>query len=197
MTRAVNLIARWRSRAFVHRPQPRGGVGSSLHRTRRPLRVGRRQLRSTAHRQRRAELRPPPIAHRMALSVSSCLAIRERLAPIARRTAISRWRAVPRASTRVATLAQTMSSTTPTASANIVSAARLAAIANSLMGSTSKRTFREEVVAIADRAVSAAAPRQSRRLSVAAPAERRRTAERSQSPSGHDRTREPAVTGAQ
>jgi hypothetical protein len=78
------------------------------------------------------------MALRMTLSVSSCLAIRERLAPNARRTASSRWRAVPRASNKVATFAQTMISTT-TASANVVSAGRLAAIACSLIGSTSKR----------------------------------------------------------
>ncbi len=47
------------------------------------------------------------------LSMSSSRTTRPRLAPIARRTAISRWRSAPRARSRLPTLAQAMSSTKP------------------------------------------------------------------------------------
>ena len=70
----------------------------------------------------------PPIAARTRLSVMNCRTIRPRLAPTARRTATSRCRAVPRASSRLATFAHTISSTAPTAIVITRSAGRLAAI---------------------------------------------------------------------
>ena len=48
------------------------------------------------------------------LSISNCVMMRLRLAPIDNRTAISRWRLVARASSRFAVLAQAMSSSNPT-----------------------------------------------------------------------------------
>jgi hypothetical protein len=51
-----------------------------------------------------------PQAVRTSASVSSCRNTRARFAPIARRTAISRRRAVPRASSRLATLAHATAS---------------------------------------------------------------------------------------
>jgi hypothetical protein len=56
----------------------------------------------------------PPSRATTALSTSVCCTSRQRLAPTAARTLISRWRPVARASIRLATLAQAMSSTTPT-----------------------------------------------------------------------------------
>ena len=66
------------------------------------------------HSARRAPEAPPASARRT-LSVKSCRARRVRLAPTAKRTQISRVRAVPRASRRPATLAQAISNTRPTA----------------------------------------------------------------------------------
>ena len=63
----------------------------------------------------RATPQAPPRAASTRLSTSSCRAISARDAPSAVRTVISRWRAVPRASSRLATLAQAISSTKPTA----------------------------------------------------------------------------------
>ena len=57
----------------------------------------------------------PPIAESSTLSVSSCAMMRPRPAPIAERIAISRRRPVARTSSRLATLAQAISSTRPTA----------------------------------------------------------------------------------
>ena len=57
----------------------------------------------------------PPATDSRTLSVSSCLMIRPRPAPIAERIAISRRRAVARTSSRFATLAQAMSRTKTTA----------------------------------------------------------------------------------
>ena len=65
--------------------------------------------------------------------------MRPRLAPTARRTAISRRRAVPRASIRFATFAQTISNTAPTAIVSTRSAGRLAATICSFTPSISKR----------------------------------------------------------
>ena len=56
----------------------------------------------------------PPRTASTRLSVSSCLMMRPRAAPSADRTAISRVRAVARASSRLATFAQHRSSTKPT-----------------------------------------------------------------------------------
>ena len=58
---------------------------------------------------------PPPMRERTRLSVSSCRTSRQRLAPSAVRMAISFWRAAARASSRLATLAQVMIRTKPTA----------------------------------------------------------------------------------
>ena len=55
-----------------------------------------------------------PASARIALSTSSCRTIRARPAPMARRTAISLRRALPRASIRPATLVHAMSSTNAT-----------------------------------------------------------------------------------
>ena len=57
----------------------------------------------------------PPIAESKILSVSICLTTRPRLAPIAARTAISFCRAAPRARRRLATFAQAINRTNPTA----------------------------------------------------------------------------------
>ena len=64
----------------------------------------------------RATSRPaaPPIRANKTLSVSSCLTIFPRPAPIASRTAISLRRATPRASSVLATFVQAISKTTPT-----------------------------------------------------------------------------------
>ncbi len=56
----------------------------------------------------------PPIAASTRLSINSCRTSRPRLAPNASRTEISRPRVVARASSRFATFAQAMSSTSPT-----------------------------------------------------------------------------------
>ena len=67
----------------------------------------------------------PPIAASIRLSDSSCANSRPRLAPMAARTASSRWRALPCASIRLATLAQAISSTKPTAPSSSQSADRV------------------------------------------------------------------------
>ncbi len=67
----------------------------------------------------------PPTAESNTLSVSSCRASRQRPAPIAVRIAISRCRAVARASSRLARLAQAISSTKPTAPMSTSSAGRI------------------------------------------------------------------------
>ena len=56
----------------------------------------------------------PPRSASNRLSVMSCANSRPRLAPIDARTASSRCRAVPRASSRLATFTQAISSTKPT-----------------------------------------------------------------------------------
>ena len=66
----------------------------------------------------------PPATLRTTLSVSSWRTIRPRPAPSAPRTASSRRRAIPRASSRPATLAHAISSTSPVAAASIRSAGR-------------------------------------------------------------------------
>ncbi len=53
----------------------------------------------------------PPARARTTLSTISCEQMRPRLAPSARRTAISRWRDAPRATNRFATLAHAISRT--------------------------------------------------------------------------------------
>ena len=58
------------------------------------------------------------------LSVSSCRASRARPAPMAARTAISRWRVAARDSRRFETLTQAMSSSRPTAANRIHSVSR-------------------------------------------------------------------------
>ena len=60
----------------------------------------------------------PPMSASSTLSVSSCRAIRSRLAPTAARIAISFCRTAARAISRLATLAQAINSTKPTAPNN-------------------------------------------------------------------------------
>ncbi len=62
-----------------------------------------------------------------------------RLPPIAVRMAISRPRVVPRASSRLATLAQPISSTHPTAPSRISSAGRTLPTIRSVSGTASTR----------------------------------------------------------
>ena len=61
----------------------------------------------------------PPASDRIVLSARSCPAMRPRVAPMAARTASSFRRPVPRASSKLATLAQAISSSNPTAPARI------------------------------------------------------------------------------
>ena len=68
---------------------------------------------------------PPPISDRTMPSVSTCRTTRRRAAPIASRTAISRFRDAARASIRFATFAHAMSSTQATAPNNTKSARRV------------------------------------------------------------------------
>jgi hypothetical protein len=74
---------------------------------------------------------PPPIAATSTLSVSKCRTTRDRLAPTANRMAISRCRAVPRASNNPETLVDT---TTSTSSTTTPSAVLAGAIAKSTTG---------------------------------------------------------------
>ena len=71
----------------------------------------------------------PPASETRMLSVSSCLSRRSRVAPRAVRTAISFERAAARASSRLATLAQAMRSTNPTAPRSTSSAGRTSPVA--------------------------------------------------------------------
>ena len=66
----------------------------------------------------------PPATLRSTLSVSNCRTTRPRPAPSAPRMASSRRRAMPRARSRPATLAQASSSTSPVAAASMASAGR-------------------------------------------------------------------------
>jgi hypothetical protein len=66
----------------------------------------------------------PPIAARSRLSVRSCLTRRQRVAPSDRRTDSSFCREVARESSRLATFAHTMSSTSVTTTPRIVTACR-------------------------------------------------------------------------
>ena len=68
---------------------------------------------------------PPPSADSRTLSVSSWRRIRICPAPSAARTENSRWRAVARASSRLATFTQAISKTNPTAPSNTSSAGRM------------------------------------------------------------------------
>ncbi len=68
-----------------------------------------------------------------------CRITRARLAPIASRTAISRARAVPRAISRLATLAHTINSTTATATRNTRNAGRIGSTSSSLTGDNANR----------------------------------------------------------
>ena len=69
----------------------------------------------------------PPTSASSTLSVSNCRTMVRPDAPSARRIASSRWRAVPRARSRLATLAQAISSTNPTAPSIIQSVALVSA----------------------------------------------------------------------
>jgi len=87
-----------------------------------------------------AKSRPnaPPITARSRLSVSNCPISRARLAPSAVRIAISRSRTVARASNRLATFADAMSSTNATAPRSTSSAERTSPTIASSSGVTRK-----------------------------------------------------------
>ncbi len=78
----------------------------------------------------------PPAAAMTRLSVASCRTIRPRLAPSAMRVASSRRRPDARASSRLAMLAQAMSSTKVTAPASATSAGRICPVTRSARGWT-------------------------------------------------------------
>jgi hypothetical protein len=78
---------------------------------------------------------PPATASRK-LSVRNCRTMRSREAPIASRTATSRCRAEPRASSRLATLAQAISNTKPTAPSIVRKTGRTSRAMRSFMGTT-------------------------------------------------------------
>jgi hypothetical protein len=78
------------------------------------------KVRRTA--QARKTPRAPPSPESRALSASSWDTSRRRPAPIATRTAISFWRDAARARSRFVTLAQAISSTSPTAAHSTTSA---------------------------------------------------------------------------
>ena len=73
--------------------------------------------------------RMPPTPANSTLSVSIWRTIRMLLAPSTLRIAISFWRAVARLRRRLATLAQAMSRTNPTAASKTVRAGRISATA--------------------------------------------------------------------
>ena len=76
--------------------------------------VGRKFIRARSIQTASASPAAPPASDSVRLSTSNCEIIRDRLAPKARRTAISFCRAVARAIRRFATLAQAISRTSPT-----------------------------------------------------------------------------------
>ena len=78
----------------------------------------------------------PPMRARARLSTNRSLAMRLRVAPIARRIAISRCRTAPRASSRLATFAHATSSTNPTAAASNRRAGLTGPTTGSCKGST-------------------------------------------------------------
>ena len=80
----------------------------------------------------------PPARLTSTLSVMSCWSRRSRVAPSAVRTAISFERVAARARSRLATLAQAMSSTNPTAPSSTSSAGRTFPVAWMLSGVTSR-----------------------------------------------------------
>jgi hypothetical protein len=79
----------------------------------------------------------PPSIPRTRLSVSNCATSWRRLAPRAARTATSRRRACPRASSRFATFAQAMSSTSVTAPNRVTNVGRMSPTIRSCSGVTS------------------------------------------------------------
>ena len=81
---------------------------------RQPGRVDRQQRRE-CRAQPTSRPSAPPASDSRTLSVSSWRTMRPRAAPSAARIAISRWRPVARTSSRLATFAQAISSTKPTA----------------------------------------------------------------------------------
>ena len=86
-------------------------------------------------------LASPPSAARIRFSVSTCRTSRPPLAPSAARTASSCWRWQPRASSRLATLAQATSSTSDTAPSRIISGVRVASPITSVTGCTTTLHF--------------------------------------------------------
>ena len=84
----------------------------------------------------RARPRTPPHPASSTLSVSSWRTTRPRAAPIAERTANSRWRPAARASSRLATFAHAISSTSATAPNSTSSAVRTSPVVASRIGTT-------------------------------------------------------------
>jgi hypothetical protein len=82
----------------------------------------------------------PPVITNTRLSVRNCCASRDRAAPIARRTAISRWRATERATSKLETLRQAMSSTMQTAPSRTSSGWRTDPVMASRKGCTPPTT---------------------------------------------------------
>ena len=76
--------------------------------------VGRKFSRARSIHTASARPAAPPASDSVRLSTNNCETMRERLAPRARRTAISFCRAVARAISRFATLAHAINSTSPT-----------------------------------------------------------------------------------
>ena len=87
-------------------------------------------------RRRETSSSAPPASDSTRLSVTSCRARRDALAPIAARTVSSRCRATPRARKRFATLAHAISSTQPTPAANTSRAGRMPAVISSTIPRT-------------------------------------------------------------
>ena len=92
----------------------------------RQLVAGKDDERARAARRRAARRAVPPIAARIVLSAMSCRARSPSRAPSASRIPSSRRRARPAASSRLATLAQPISSTAKTAPSSIRSCGRTA-----------------------------------------------------------------------
>ena len=101
----------------------------------RQIRRRQRQQRLTPHRAMITPPMPASIAS-TALSVSICRIRRSRPAPTAARTTSSRPRAAARASSRLATLAQAISSTNATAASSTNSVCRVSPTTTSCSGTT-------------------------------------------------------------
>ena len=122
----------------------------------------------------RATARPsaPPAVARTSASISSCWNTRPRPAPRAERIAISLRRSSARVKSRFPTLAQAMSSTSPTAADSISSVVRMSPTMSSWSGTTVapqpallcgySRSSRVEMTVISESALAASTPGRSR-----------------------------------